>query len=329
MDGNDDEHLSQATAQSLFFKIANPERVSRDKQPVATKPQVTFNAGTPTEVAMPYMTPQAAQGDDMFDTVAQPAFQTAMYEDDDNDDDFGDNDVSDSGGDEMYDGFAAAPSAMPSAAPSSGDDDDLHAKQELLMTLQKLKLQGINPTREYTLNDNLADIRWEVQSHIMNRDTLQTVAMLKTVLRMVFFGIEIANRKLGGVLQLDGYARYQTQPDMLKRFESPLERLYRKYFGYRGTSPPEVELLMGIGVGILTYHFQGVISGRVAGGGNAPETGRKRAQSGIKIQELIDDSDDESDDDDDAASETTSGNGSSGGGFAGMGMLQGLLQNMM
>lgn len=162
----------------------------------------------------------------------------------------------------------------PSAARGRESDDVMLEKQSILLDLDRLKLRGITLTREYTLNDNIDDMAFELKRHLAHQEEDSSVNMMRDFMRIACTGIELGNSKLGPFLELDGWSA-EVCADIHK-YDSALSKLYRKHWR-RSASSPETEILMGILGSVGLFHFKKKFArgfedtggGRGGGGGGA------------------------------------------------------------
>ena len=153
-------------------------------------------------------------------------------------------------------------------------------KQSTLMELDRLHTEhGCKLSREYTMRDNLADMKFEVRCHLSKIDETSTVKFMSDGMKLMCQGVELANNRWGPFLDLDGWASAVT--DDMSKYESSLAKLYRKYWK-RSTMAPELELAFGIIGSIALHHFKRKAAGAMFGGesksmptnGTAPQGGR-------------------------------------------------------
>lgn len=153
-------------------------------------------------------------------------------------------------------------------------------KQSTLMELDRLKTQhGCKLSRDYSMRDNLADMKFEVRCHLSKIDEASTVKFMSDGMKLMCQGVELANNRWGPFLDLDGWAAAVT--DDMSKYESSLAKLYRKYWK-RSTMAPELELAFGIIGSIALHHFKRKAAGAMFGGqskstpgnGTAPQASR-------------------------------------------------------
>lgn len=127
-------------------------------------------------------------------------------------------------------------------------------KQSVLLELERLKTaHGITLTRNYTLNDRLDDMQFEVRRHLLNIEEANMLNFMRDGMKLAFTGIELANSKLGPFLELDGWAGEMCQD--IHKYDNALGRLYKKYWR-KSSMSPEMELACGILGSLGMHHFK-------------------------------------------------------------------------
>lgn len=118
----------------------------------------------------------------------------------------------------------------------------LTEKEGLLAELQMMEKQGIiKLSREFTMEDSLEEIQFQVDRANTNYAAANAVELAKTGIRVGSKGVEIVARRFG-TNALDGFSNNLCK-DMSK-FTRPLTKLYRKYWRRGGITSPETELAM-------------------------------------------------------------------------------------
>lgn len=144
-------------------------------------------------------------------------------------------------------------------------------KQAALLEMEKLKINGATFTKNYTMNDSLADIQFEIRRMEMYQKEESSLNMMRDGLKLTINSIEVINRFTGEKLSLNGWSDEATRD--MDRYDPSLSRLYRKYWR-RGSSSPEFELAFAIASSMGIYHFKNKFfekitsSGGGGGGGN-------------------------------------------------------------
>ena len=149
--------------------------------------------------------------------------------------------------------YAQSAVSMGSFHESENDDESVvFEKQATLLEIDRLRQGGAQPSRAWSVNDNLDDMRIEERKLKSNMEETQMVATMRDFLRLGFAGIEFLNSRVR-FFELDGWAEIAGKD--IERYDGSLRQLYRKY-GRRATASPEVELLMGVGASIMMHHTQ-------------------------------------------------------------------------
>ncbi len=167
--------------------------------------------------------------------------------------DYGSQDYGDAGS-----AAADAPSPMtdPLAAPiQMSAEDILIEKQSVLMELDRLKAQGVQLTKTYTLDDDLTHMQWEVRRHLLMIDEMNSISFMKDAMRLAFSGIEAVNNKAGPLLELEGWAASASHDLTGHKYDSALSKIYKKYWR-KGNSSPEMEIALGVLGSMGAYHFR-------------------------------------------------------------------------
>lgn len=168
------------------------------------------------------------------------------------------------------------------------EEDVLLEKQSVLLELERLRRQNIVLSKEYTMNDRLEDMQFEVRRHLLNIDEQNTLQFMRDGLRLFFTGIEIANSQFGPFLDLDGWAA--SVGGDIEKYDSALSRMYRKYWR-RSTMSPEMELTVGILGSIGMHHFQKKMMGNIIKG--ATKEKNKKNKEPVVNAKASDSSDEE------------------------------------
>ena len=153
-------------------------------------------------------------------------------------------------------GTAPSPALDPTRAPVTMSEEDLMIeKQSVLMDLDRLRAQGITITRNYTLDDDLTTMQWEVRRHMLMIDEMNSISFMKDAMRLAFSGIEALNAK-ANLLELDGWGASASQELTGHKYDSALSKLYKKYWRRGSGSSPELQLALGVVGSMGAYHFK-------------------------------------------------------------------------
>ena len=165
-----------------------------------------------------------------------------------------------------------APTPEEDKASSSEDDEEEATstkkdpetvrleKQGYLIELQALQSKGVRLSREFSMKDTLTELEFEVQKQNSNLSACAAVANMKDMMRIGFNGIEMANARFGPFLCMEGWAESLTSD--MKRFDSCLEKLYKRYWRKQSMSPV-MELGMIILGSLAMHHFKSKLFGPI------------------------------------------------------------------
>jgi hypothetical protein len=140
-------------------------------------------------------------------------------------------------------------------------------KQGYLLELMKYRKDGVELTREYTMDDSLVDIQFEFDRIKNQLETSSNVAFMRDALLFGFQGLELANDKWGPVLELNGWSQEASKDK--EKYNRVIERLYKKHWRF-GSMSPEAEFGWLIGSSMVGHHFKkkwGLKLGGDSGGG--------------------------------------------------------------
>lgn len=148
-----------------------------------------------------------------------------------------------------------------SVSQAHGMPDVFYAeKQNVLMDIERLKLQGITFSKNWTIDDRLEDMQYEVRRHMLHIEECNNMNMMRDGMRMICTGIEMVNGRMH-LLELNGWAS-EVCADMSK-YDPALSKLYRKYWRRTQSSSPEMEVAMGVLTSMGMYHFKKKLSSRM------------------------------------------------------------------
>lgn len=157
-----------------------------------------------------------------------------------------------------------------STKSSSGNNEDERLeKQGLLIELRRMEARGIQLSRRFDEDDTLEELEFEVVRQNSAASTDSAVSFAREMLRFGLVGIEMANKRLGPFLSLDGWSD-SVCTDMHK-YDHALERLYKQYWRKHQVSP--VLEIGGIIIGsMVMWHFKSTLFG-------PPTNGSRQASS--------------------------------------------------
>lgn len=148
----------------------------------------------------------------------------------------------------------APPPPLPPLHTEQDPNLELLDKQQVLMDMERLKMtQGIRLSKEWTVNDRLEDMQFEVRRHMLHIDETNNINMMRDGMKLLCSGFEMVNAKVG-ILELDGWAA-EVCAD-IDKYDNALGRIYRKYWRKSTRSSPEMEIAMGLLGSVGMYHFK-------------------------------------------------------------------------
>lgn len=167
-----------------------------------------------------------------------------------------------------FENFLSQTNSMRPDVTSRRDDVNLvHEKQNVLMDISRLKLQGVQFSKEYSLDDSLDDMQYEIRRHMLHLEETNNIKMMRDGMQMICTGIEMLNGRMQ-LLELNGWAS-DVCSDMSK-YDPALSKLYRKYWRKSQASSPEMEIATGVLMSMGMYHFKRKLSSRMFPGPQRP-----------------------------------------------------------
>ena len=128
------------------------------------------------------------------------------------------------------------------------------------MDIQRLKLQGIQFSKEWTTEDRLDDMQFEIRRHMLHIEEVNNMNYMRDGMRMVCTGIEMLNGRLH-LLDLTGWASNVCKD--MNKYDPALSKIYRKYWRRSTSSSPEMEIAMGMLTSMGMYHFKRKVSSQM------------------------------------------------------------------
>lgn len=161
---------------------------------------------------------------------------------------------------------ARAPSVLHSTHHHDSHDSSIagrlamHEKQNVLMDIERLKAQGVRFSKEWSLDDSLDDMNYEVRRHMLHIEEQNNLVTMRDGMRMICTGVEMLNGRMK-ILDLDGWTT-EICSDMSK-YDAALGKLHRKYWRRSYSSSPEMELATSVLMSMGMYHFKRKITSRM------------------------------------------------------------------
>ena len=176
-------------------------------------------------------------------------------------------------------------SAVPrylSSTTASDEEETRLEKQGLLLDLHALQTKGVRLTREFTMNDSVTELEFELQKQTALQNACSAVQNMKDMLRIGFNGMELLNAKMGPFICMDGWAESLTTD--MKRFDAPLEKIYKRYWR-KSSMSPVMELGMIILGSLAMHHFKLKVFGRPSAGAAASDTAHQPTHRSAAAEE--------------------------------------------
>ena len=73
------------------------------------------------------------------------------------------------------------------------------------MDIERLRNQGVKFSKEYTVDDSLEDMTYEIRRHMLHIEESNNIATMRDGMRMICTGVEMLNGRMH-ILDLDGWA---------------------------------------------------------------------------------------------------------------------------
>jgi hypothetical protein len=137
-------------------------------------------------------------------------------------------------------------------------------KTVFLHELNRMKMAGSLPTRQFTEEDDIADIQFECNRIKNNEDQVSTVSFMKDFIKLGATGLELMNNKFN-LLRLNGWSGEVTRD--MERYNRPLSKIYQRYWR-KGSVSPFLELGFLLFGSLIVHHFKNLLMG--GGGSSAP-----------------------------------------------------------
>ncbi|GAQ92074.1 hypothetical protein KFL_009170040 [Klebsormidium nitens] len=135
------------------------------------------------------------------------------------------------------------PPKAPEPKPSPGFGSIREEKLYILLTLKRMKAEGVEEVSDYTIDSDIEEMRMELRT--LQEDQMMTngIESCRTALITVTTGLEIMNKKYNPFdLDLDGWS--QSIFESIERYDTVLERLVKKYGKRVSAISPEIQLML-------------------------------------------------------------------------------------
>jgi len=132
-------------------------------------------------------------------------------------------------------------------------EDIQREKQELLFKLNRLEKSGYKPTKHYSMDSRIEDIRSEFKTLKKQRDLEKSIKFSREMLMACVGGIEYLNGKFDPLdVKLDGWS--ESIMENVTNYDDVFEELYHKY-NEKVDVAPEIKLIMMVGGSAFMYHL--------------------------------------------------------------------------
>ena len=131
-------------------------------------------------------------------------------------------------------------------------EEERKEKVDLLNKLQRMEQKGLTPSRRFTMDNTLEEIKTEFSRLADARNLESSIRFQRQAMMSVVTGLQWMNDKFDPFdLKLDGWS--ESVHENLEDFDEIFEELYDKY-KERGKMPPEARLVMALaGSGFMCH----------------------------------------------------------------------------
>jgi hypothetical protein len=143
-------------------------------------------------------------------------------------------------------------SLAPASAPRLSPEEEKKEKTDLLNKLDRLEKKGLQPSRRFTMDNTLEEIKAEFGRLVDARNLEASIRFQRQALMSVVTGLEWMNGRFDPFdLKLDGWS--ESVHENVEDFDEIFEELYDKY-KEKGKMPPEARLVMALaGSGFMCH----------------------------------------------------------------------------
>jgi hypothetical protein len=155
-----------------------------------------------------------------------------------------------------WDGYEKYSNKVPTEKhedPKLSKEEMLREKFRYLRLLEDLQRKGINLSRNYTMDSNLAEMMGEYETLMEERSRANSIKFQANMLKSCIFGIEFLNKKFDPFdVNLDGWSdQYE---DNISDYDDVFGSLYEKYKS-KASIAPELKLLFMLGGSAMWVHM--------------------------------------------------------------------------
>jgi hypothetical protein len=169
----------------------------------------------------------------------------------------------------------AVPDEQPPAVVLPSDVDDL-SKRSVLLDLERLKLQGVVLSKQWTMEDRLDDMTLELRKHVLNMDERANMGMMRDGLKLLVTGVEMVSNRLG-ILDLEGWSSVVCAD--MDQHDANLSKIYRKWWRRSTSNSPELDITLSLVGSMGLYHMKRTMTKQVM---NRPAAKPKAQSSSYK-----------------------------------------------
>ena len=132
-------------------------------------------------------------------------------------------------------------------------EEILEEKQEILYRLQRLSKSGYNPSKKFTMQSDLNDMKFEYERLKKQRDIDKSIKMQRGILMSVVSGAEWLNKNFNPLeFKLDGWS--ESIHTNLQEYDDVFEELHDKY-KEKISMAPELKLVSMIISSAFMFHL--------------------------------------------------------------------------
>lgn len=135
------------------------------------------------------------------------------------------------------------------------EEDEMHAKLEMLRKLGEMAQHGVKLSQNYNMNSSYKTMKWEYELHKSIRDKHKGTKWLSNMLLNICYGLEMGNEKFNPVdFHLKGWTEQMTED--IDDYYDVLGELYEKYFKSGNSMSPELRILFMLSGSAIKFHMQ-------------------------------------------------------------------------
>ena len=164
----------------------------------------------------------------------------------------------------------------PSNYQRGGEDKE---KRECLIDLEKLKLQNIKLTKNYSMEDELVDMQYERDRHNMNMELVQKMKISKGYVLLGGLGVVFFNMMIGNKFMLEGWLEALNNELESGNYNVALEQIYHM-FHKRGPPSPFWSLGLLCVTSVVCTHFSNKMGVSIKGYGRDGDKVRGQSSGG-------------------------------------------------